>query len=107
LDLSLSVVGRSIDLSLSVVGRSIDLVGWLVGCDGFVVVVGCDGCGAPKKAPTNPGAELNATHPEHRYVFNTLVENPLGDDFTVPTLIANVTTDGEFAGGFSESVHGR
>ena len=48
----------------------------------------------------------NVTHPEDRYVFNTMQDGLLANDFVVPDLIEQISTSGKYAGSFKDCHHG-
>jgi hypothetical protein len=50
--------------------------------------------------------ERNMSHPEDRYVFNTMQGGPLADDFVVPDLIEQISTTGKYADSFKDCHHG-
>ena len=64
-------------------------------------------------APTHFGPEnttsahtFNASHPDLRYVFNTMENSPLHNDFTVPDVFEALTSaTGKYAGSFVDG-HG-
>lgn len=47
----------------------------------------------------------NMSHPEDRYVFNTMHHGPLASDFVVPDLIEQLSTVGRHAGSFKDCHH--
>ena len=65
-------------------------------------------------APTHFGPEnttsahmFNASHPDLRYVFNTMENSPLHNDFTVPDVFEALTSaTGKYAGSFAGDGHG-
>ena len=56
---------------------------------------------APEHAENSTNA-FNISHPDLRYVFNTMQNSPLHADFTVPDLFEGISTIGQYAGSFDD-----